>query len=352
MPIKKYRLTIGSILTILLLIFLQGCSELGYYLQCAKGQFELMQRAKPIASLLESNDLPPTVRNRLELVQTIRNFASTELKLPDNESYRSYADLERPYVVWNVVATKEFSLQPQQWCFPVAGCVSYRGYFNQTDAESLAATLREENKDVDVYGVQAYSTLNWFSDPVLNTFLNSPETRLAGLIFHELAHQLIYVQGDSSFNEAFAQTVQLEGVKRWLQHQHDPQTWISYQHSLKQQQIFHQLLQSARNQLDTLYSQPDLSESDRRVMKQQILTRTQERFSQLKDAGNLDTRFDRWMAKGLNNARLASLATYYELLPGFQNLLDKNSNLPAFYDQVRVLSKQTKEQRQLALLLK
>ncbi len=348
--VRKYKFTFFSLLVLTLLITLSGCGDLGYYLQCASGQFELIQRATPIATLLDDPHLDPAIRSRLKRAQEIRNFASRELLLPDNDSYRSYADIERPYVVWNVVASDEFSLQPQQWCFPIAGCVSYRGYFKQTDAEALGTALQADSKDVDVYGVQAYSTLNWFSDPLLNTFINSAETRLAGLIFHELAHQLIYVKGDSSFNEAFAQAIQQEGVKRWLQQEQDQQTWDAYQQGLKQQRIFHQLLFNTRNQLQALYDQPSLQNIERRRKKQLILEAAQARFADLRDAGILDKRFDRWMARGLNNARLASLATYYDLLPGLQRLIASCPDLNSFYQQVEILSQKPKKQRHLALL--
>ena len=347
----KIKFILFPLLIIILLSTLPGCSDLGYYLQCAKGQINLIRRATPISELLDDATLKPAVHTRLQLVQNIRDFASEDLLLPDNDSYRSYADIERPYVVWNIVATEEFSLQPQQWCFPVAGCVSYRGYFNRTDVETMADKLHRENKDVSLYGVQAYSTLNWFSDPVLNTFINSSETRLAGLIFHELAHQLIYVKGDSAFNEAFAQTVQLEGVKRWLQKEADAQRWKKYQQGRDQQKIFHQFLFSTRNQLQTLYEQKHLTDHEKRQQKQVLLDQAQLRFTELKTSGQLDQRFDRWMANGLNNARLASVATYYDLLPGFQRLIAAHSNdLQSFYQQVKNLSKIAETQRRLALL--
>ena len=348
---QKYLKLFGTLLMIVVLVSLAGCGEIGYYFQCAKGQINLLQRAEPIEQLLDDSTLTPDLRDRLQLVQQIRDFASTELLLPDNDSYRSYADIERPYVVWNIVATDEFSLQPQQWCFPVAGCVSYRGYFNQEDAEKLATQLRQENKDVNLYGVQAYSTLNWFSDPVLNTFINCSETRLAGLIFHELAHQLIYVKGDSAFNEAFAVTVQMEGIHRWLKQQNNPQDWDKYLHSRKQLKTFHQLLFDTRDQLFALYTQDQLSDQQKRLQKELIFTATQQRYTELQSHGELDQRFDRWMNKGLNNARLAAIATYYDLLPGFQQLLiSHNHNLTTFYQQVEKLTEESHQDRHAALL--
>lgn len=347
---KGNRSKIFLLIAVTALLALSGCSELGYYLQCAKGQLELMQSATPIAELLDDSTLQEPVRMRLKTTQEIRDFATRELLLPDNESYRRYADLNRPFAVWNIVATEEFSLEPKKWCFPIAGCVSYRGYFQQNSAEKMASALQCKNMDVDVYGVQAYSTLNWFDDPVLNTFLFTPEPRLAGLIFHELAHQLIYVKGDSPFNEAFAQTVQIEGVKRWLESRQDPQQWAKYRKERDQQRLFQNFLRQTRGQLQYLYSRSDLTQDELRQQKRRIIHEALDRFEALKNQGVLDQRFDRWMAKGLNNARLASVATYYELLPAFQALLAaENHNLTAFYGQVKHLSTLPPEQRRQQL---
>ena len=185
------------------LAFLAACSDLDYYVHCASGHLSLMSKARPIDEIMADPLVKDHERRQLEKVLEIRNFASSALSLPDNKSYRNYADIQRPYVVWNVVAAPEFSLEAKQWCFPFAGCVSYRGYFDQSGADRLALRLADEGFDVDVYGVQAYSTLKWFDDPVLNTFLNGDELSIAALIFHELAHQVVYVPGDSAFNEAF-----------------------------------------------------------------------------------------------------------------------------------------------------
>ncbi len=327
-----------AIVLLILLAALSGCGEFGYYLQCARGQLDLMQRARPIKQLLADPELTPAMRTRLEKVEQIRDFAVSNLALPDNDSYRSYADIERPFVVWNIVATEEFSLRPKQWCFPVAGCVSYRGYFQEQEAQAMAARLRRDHLDVDLYGVQAYSTLNWFADPVLSTFINSSEGRLAGLIFHELAHQVVYIKGDSAFNEAFAQTVQREGVRRWLQSQATPEAWQAYQRGRQQNRMFHSFLKQTREELQELYKQP-LAEADMRERKQMILQQAEKRFQDLKQAGEIDGRYDRWMARGLNNARFAAIATYYDLLPDFQNLLQQaNGDLARFYALVRALA--------------
>jgi len=328
---------------------LSGCSDLSYYLQCVKGQMEIISSARPIAQVIKDPQTTPKLRLKLEKIQQMRNFAVTELDLPDNDSYRRYADIGRPYVVWNIVATEEFSLQPKQWCFPIAGCLSYKGYFEQAQAEQLATRLHAENYDVDLYGVQAYSTLKWFSDPVLNTFVASSDTRLAGLLFHELAHQLLYIENDSSFNEAFAMTVQIEGVHRWFQQHSKPEKWQRFLDQQKQTKVFQDYLRTIHNQLKTLYQQ-DLPEEQMRNEKQLLLSKALELFEELKESGQLDNGFDRWMARGLNNARLAGIATYRELVPGFQAILQQcQGDLGCFYEKTRVLSKLPESERLKAL---
>lgn len=309
----------------------------------------MMSSTEPIEQVVADPQTNPEIRQQLEKVLLMRDFAVTELGLPDNDSYRRYADIGRPYVVWNVVAATEFSLSPKQWCFPVAGCVSYKGYFAQTDAEELAYDLRSENYDVDLYGVQAYSTLGWFNDPVLNTFISSSDARLAGLLFHELAHQLVYIDGDSSFNEAFAMTVQIEGVRRWFQQTANPEEWQHFLDQQVQTEVFQDYLQTVHEQLSVLYRQ-DLSTEEMRAKKQRLISVAMEEFAQLKKAGRLNHRFDRWMSRGLNNARLAGIATYRELVPGFQVILQQcRGDFGCFYTQVEQLVKLPKNTRRSRL---
>ncbi len=197
-------------------LMLAGCAQFKYYFQAAQGQYALWSDARPIDDWLGDPATDPKLRARLEKARVIRRFVVRELSLPDNASYKNYASLKRQYVLWNVVATPELSLRPVQWCFPIAGCVSYRGYYDKADAEAYAEELRSERNDVQVGGVPAYSTLGWFSDPLLSTFINYSDAELARMVFHELAHQIVYVQGDSKFNEAFATAVEEAGVQRWL----------------------------------------------------------------------------------------------------------------------------------------
>lgn len=316
-------------------ILLVACTEVGYYTQCVSGHWDVMRRCRPIDELLADNSLPADRRAQLTTIQAARNFASAELGLPDNDSYRKFADLERPYVVWNVVAVPEFSLEPKQWCFPVAGCVSYRGYFDEAAAHHEADRLAGEGYETDVYGVQAYSTLRWFDDPVLNTFLDGPELRAVALVFHELAHQVVYVADDSRFNEAFASTVELEGIKRWLKQNGTDAQWAQYRAHAERAEAFHALLLKSRERLADLYAGP-LGDSAKRQGKAEILEATRRSYNELKASWNGYAGYDTWMSRGFNNARLASVATYRDLVPAFQGLLAAaGGDLPAFYEKVR-----------------
>jgi predicted aminopeptidase len=296
-----------------------------------------MSRCQSIDALLAGNSLSEQRRTQLTTIQKARDFASTALGLPDNGSYRKFADLERPYVVWNVVAVPEFSLEAKKWCFPVAGCVSYRGYFDEAAARREAERLAGEGYETDLYGVQAYSTLNWFDDPVLNTFLDGPELRAVALVFHELAHQVVYVADDSRFNEAFARTVELEGVRLWLRQYGTADDWQQYQLPAARVAEFQELLLKTRERLAALYAGP-LADSAKRREKAEILAATERAYAALKESWGGYDGYDPWMKRGLNNARLASIATYHDLVPAFLGLLAaKDGDLRAFYRQVKEL---------------
>jgi len=316
---------------------LVACTEIGYYAQCARGHLEVMRRSQPIDRVLADPSLAAERRTRLETVVAARSFAVSALALPDNGSYRKFADLERPYVVWNVVAAPEFSLDARQWCFPVAGCVSYRGYFNEATARREAARLAEQGYETDVYGVQAYSTLNWFADPVLNTFLDGPALRTVALVFHELAHQVVYLPDDSRFNEAFARTVELEGVRRWLKEHGSANDWQNYREQAGRAEAFQSLLKVTRDRLAAVYAR-NLDPAAMRVAKAAVLAETEADYAALKTAWGGFAGYDAWMAGGLNNARLASLATYHDLVPAFEGLLAAvGGDLPTFYSRAREL---------------
>ena len=328
-----------------------ACTTIDYYAQAVSGQLALLHRARPIAERLEEPGLPQGLKRRLERVLVIRDFASRELGLPDNGSYRAYADLDRPFLVWNVFDAPEFSLQPEQSCFPVAGCVTYRGWFAQADAERHASTLRERGFDVYVGGVPAYSTLGWFNDPVLNTFVNYPETELARLLFHELAHQQFYLGGDTRFNESFAVAVEHEGVQRWLRREGTPGQLQQYESFQSRRREFIALVLAYHTRLEALYRQ-NIAVADMRRRKAETLVAMRADYEALKasPAWGGFAGYDRFFTQNPNNAQLASVAVYSELVPGFQALLQgQGGDLPKFYKVVRDLAGLPKTERDARL---
>jgi predicted aminopeptidase len=319
-------------------LILAGCSEISYYHQAALGQWQLLAQRRDIKALIAAQQTPADLKQRLGLVQAIRDFASAELLLPDNRSYRTYADLERPYVVWNVVATSPLSVDPVTWCFPVAGCVPYRGYFDEAAAQHFARRLEEQGLDVHVYGVPAYSTLNWFDDPVLSTFIHYPETHLAGLIFHELAHQQLYIKDDGTFNESFARTVEQVGVERWLKFRQQQDQMSAYRLYRSRQQEFIDLVLLTRRELEAVYLS-NIAESAQLATKAQLLSKFHQRYAVLKQQWGGDGRFDAWVKRPLNNSHFALAATYHDYLPAFFALLEQSGgDLRAFYRKVAELA--------------
>ena len=324
-----------------------ACSLLGgcYLLQSAAGQLGVMSERKPIAGVIANPATPPEVRRQLEAVAQIRDFATRDLGLPDNGSYRSYADVGRRYVVWNVVAAPEFSVDPKEWCYPVVGCVAYRGYFVEHRARRFADELRGRGLDVTVDGVAAYSTLGHFDDPILSTMLGWSDVELASIVFHELTHQMIYVANDADFNEALATTVEEEGVRRWLRslgRDRDLEDYLSYQ---KRFTTVVALLTGARAELRTLYSSGVDHERMRRE-KAAVFAGLRQRYSILEEQWGGHAPFGSWFEDDINNANLASIATYYDCVPGFRRELEAaGGDLQAFYDRVRRLSKLDQRQR-------
>lgn len=323
-----------------------GC----YLMQAATGQMELTSKRQPIAKLLTDERTPEQLRARLEYVSAARTFASQELGLPDNDSYRSYADVGRPYVVWNVFATDEFSVQPKRWCFPIAGCVVYRGYFKENSATNYARRLRLHGDDTAVGGVAAYSTLGHFKDPVLNTMLGWSDVQLASTLFHELAHQVVYVPGDSEFNEAFATVVEDAGLQRWLASRGRLQDLDAWNEQRERNAQFVALLLQTRDRLDALY-RSDLPDDEKRDRKQYEFGVLKLQYSQLKAEQWRGYRgYDAWFSRTLNNAHLVSAATYYSCVPGLRRLLQSvDGDLPRFYEKARELAKETREARAAAV---
>lgn len=325
-------------ITILATLLLTGCGNVSYYLQSVGGQLEIWQREKPVASLLQDPDLSPLLKAQLERATRIRDYASRELGLPDNRSYRSYADLARPFVVWNVFAAAEFSTEPRQWCFAIVGCVGYRGYFSEAEARSQAAALAAEGNDVYVGGVPAYSTIGWFDDPLLNTFIHYPEPELARLLFHELAHQILYVKDDTMFNESFATVVEQAGISRWLTAHGSDADRIRFAQLQRFRADFRVLVTQTRTALADLYAGTAAPEQKRR-RKAELLALLQTQYQQRKGDGGGFSGYDRWFAQPLGNAHLASVAIYTQRVPAFEALLrQQGGDLPRFYAAVRELA--------------
>jgi predicted aminopeptidase len=335
----------ASIRAALIVALIAASSGGCYLLQSVQGQLSLMSKREPIPRVLDKPSTPPALRTQLEAVTAIRDFASRQLGLPDNGSYRSYADLGRSYVVWNVVAAPEFSVDPKEWCYPIVGCVAYRGYFSEQRARRFAAGLRGRGFDVTVGGVAAYSTLGHFNDPVLNTMMGWNDVELAAIIFHELTHQLLYVPGDSSFNEALATTVEEEGVRRWLHAQGRDADLAAH---LVQQEHYLKvidLLSATRAELRTIYAS-GLAPEPMRERKRAEFAALRESFALLKAGWGGHAPFESWFAQDLNNAHLASIATYFTCVPGFERELKAaGGDLPTFYARVRKLAKLDQEKR-------
>lgn len=339
--------TIRRLLVALLMLALSGCS-LGYYLHSARGQAKLMSKRTPIPEVLANPMTPAALRERLLLVQQARAFASEALGLPDKKGYRTYADLERPFAVWNVVATPEFSLQPMQWCFPVAGCVTYRGYFEQDLATAFADKLRKRGFDVAVRGVSAYSTLGFFDDPVLNTMLHWDDVQLLAIIFHELAHQLFYVKGDTPFNESFASVVEEESMRRWLM-QHSQEDLAGYEARREDQQCFSALVSAARDSLQSLYESGG-DPAALRVEKMAVFDRLIQAYRQAVSDGAISMAYGAWFGQSLNNAHLVAAGAYQIWVPAFRAMLARaGGELNSFYEMAEVLGRLPAEERAQAL---
>jgi predicted aminopeptidase len=327
-----------------LLVVLSSSTGGCYLWESARGQLALMSKREPIARVLDDRSTPPALRAQLEAVTSIRNFASRDLGLPDNGSYRSYADVGRPYVVWNVVAAPEFSVDAKEWCYPIVGCVAYRGYFAQAKARSFVAELRSQGLDVSMGGVAAYSTLGHFDDPILNTMMNWNDVELAAIVFHELTHQMLYVAGDTSFNEALATTVEEEGVRRWLLAQGRDAEFAARSRQQEHYLAVIDLLRRTRAQLRVLYAS-GADPAAMRERKRETFGVMRAAYAQLK-SGWADSPFESWFAGELNNAHLASVANYYDCVPGFEReLAAAGGDLNAFYRRARALAKLDQQAR-------
>lgn len=331
-----------------------GCSTLGYYSQSISGHFSLLNSARPLPDWLADPQTPPPLRERLVLADAIRDFAVKELKLPDNPSYRRYADLKRPAAVWNVVAAPELGLTLKTWCFPIVGCVGYRGYFDRESADAEAVALRAEGLEAVVYPVPAYSTLGrlpgaYFADPLLNTFIRYPEGDLARLVFHELAHQVAYAPGDTVFNESFATAVERLGVARWLQAHGSDAVRAEYERVEARREDFRALTLKTRRALEAIY-RSERSPIEKRAAKAEAMAAMRAEHAALK-AGPWQgfAGYDPWFERA-NNAALGVLGAYFDRVPQFEALFRaQGEDFHRFYGEVQRLAALSAVERHAAL---
>ena len=340
---------------------LGGCTPVAYYAQSVQGHIALMTAARPIDDWLADPATPADLKPRLELARRIRTFAVSELALPDNASYHRYSDLKRRAAVWNVAAAPPDSLTLRRWCFPVVGCVGYRGYYDEAEARALAAQLeKDEGLEVRVYGVPAYSTLGWLNwaggDPLLSTFIRYPEGELARMVFHELAHQVVYVRDDTMFNESYATAVERLGVRRWLATQASAQARRDYAAFDGRRRAFRQLSRDTRDELNRVYAQKTALAHDPQALpalKNEAMARFRQRYAALKAewaaAGAPFDGYDPWVAQA-NNAFFGIQAAYDELVPGFEALFEREDrDWPRFHAAVRELARAPMAERQAQL---
>ncbi|WP_447648722.1 aminopeptidase [Pseudomonas abietaniphila] len=332
----------------LAILLLSGCSSLSYYTQLASGQLALLRAREPVAGVIADPQRDPKLRDHLLKSQQARAFASEHLHLPDNKSYRLYADIHRRYVVWNVFATDEFSLDPVTHCFPIAGCVAYRGYYAQGAARGEAALQKLDGKDVYVSGVEAYSTLGWFNDPIISSMMNWGDERVATLIFHELAHQRFYVKDDSEFNESYATFVEEEGTRQWRAARGLPAETASSEAQRRDQLT--QLALETRDRLKALYAEP-LIPDVMRQRKAEEFERLRSAYRRLRDSQwGGDKRFDSWVYAPMNNARLLPIGLYDQWVPSFEALFRQvKGDWLAFFVAVEKMGGLPKDERKAAL---
>ncbi|MDA7086736.1 aminopeptidase [Pseudomonas sp. SA3-5] len=331
------------------LLLLGGCGTLDYYGHLARGQLQLLQARQPVAALLHDPQVDPGLQQRLILTQQVRDFASAELDLPDNRSYRLYADIQRPFVVWNLFATAEFSVQPELHCFPIAGCVAYRGYYSLGRGRGAAALLKQRGFDTYLAGVEAYSTLGWFDDPILSSMLRWSDERLVAVIFHELAHQQLYVADDTAFNESFATFVEREGLRQWQQARGLGLS-AGGRREARQHEQFIALVLASRARLKQLYAR-DLTTDATRVAKQAEFERLRQEYRALRERewGGRG-RYDAWVAAPLNNAKLLPFGLYHKWVPAFATIFaEVGGDWSRFYRRAAVLGKLPAGDRTAAL---
>jgi predicted aminopeptidase len=344
------KLPVIALLCLVMVVCFSGCQRFTFYRQAIAGQYQILAHQKSITNLMVNPDTPPELKAKFEQVIKIRRFAAEELKLPADGAYVKYTDLRRPYVVWNVTVAPALSLEPKSWWFPVVGWASYCGYFNEADARRYASRWEKKGWDVDVGGVTAYSTLGWFHDPLMNTFIYEPEPYLAELIFHELGHRRLFIIGDTDFNEAFATEVAAEGLRRWFAASPNPKAFEEHQAALAREKQFVQLVTDTRRELEPVYADAHLPAFDKLQRKEEIIKKLRSKYAAVKKAWGGDTSYDGWFAEPINNAKLATVSEYYDLVPAFQALLQaKGGDMEKFYEAVAALGKLPIQKRHAAL---
>jgi len=332
-------------LALLFVLTCLQCRSMPYYDQAINGQIEILRNREPISNLVDNPETPAKLRKKLIFIQSVRDFAAKELDLPVNDHYLSYVALDRPYVVWNVFAAPQFSLTPKTWCFPIVGCVSYRGYFAEDGARRFGDSLKKEGYDVFVGGAIAYSTLGWFDDPVLSTFVFLSEPDTAALIFHELAHGVLYIKDDTAFNESFATAVEQEGLRRWQASADDPGGYEKWLRKQQQRQRFTTLVSKYRARLEALY-ESDLPLTAKGKKKAAVFTQMNTEFKDLKSDHSDMAIYDNWFNYPLNNAQLISVSTYHDWVPAFGRILSEcGGNLKKFYERCDQLAKKDRSER-------
>lgn len=345
------RLLVLGVVCIPMALLLSGCQALSYYRQAIAGEYEILAHQQPIPGLITDPKTAPALKVKFEQVLEIRAFAEENLKLPTDDQYLKYVDLHRPYVVWNVNVAPALSLTPKTWWFPVVGRASYRGYFVESQARRYSEVFAKQGWDVYVDGIETYSTLGWFHDPILNTFINEPESYLAEVIFHELTHQRLFVAGDTDFNESLATAVSEEGVRRWCQTSNRQAAYERYQKNLAHEKDFAQLVMAARDRLKAVYKDPQLADAAKLERKNQIIAQLRADYSALKKQwGGKESGYDHWFAQPINNAKLNTVSAYFDLVPCFQAMLRANGgNLDDFFHAVEQLAKLPLKERHAAL---
>lgn len=341
---KAQLIKLAILLTIS--VSLVSCETVGYYTQAARGQLAIMFGREDIQRLIDSGELSVELNDKFSEVMRIRKFASEQLALPVEQNYSTYVDVEREHVVWNVFAAPEFSIIPVNWCYPIAGCVSYRGYFSEAGAKNYSLALERRGFDVYTGGIDAYSTLGWFDDSLLSTVISRANHQLAGLIFHELAHQVAYLPGNTIFNESFATAVEREGLRRWLEATEQSEIIAIADLNSSRQEQFISLVSRFRDRFESVY-QDEISETQKRQEKSALQDQLRAEYEQLKASWNDYIGYDAWFSRSLNNAQLSTVSSYNDLVPFFNELLLQSAgDMGEFFESVNAIIAMAPEDRE------